>query len=54
MLALQQRADRAERRERALDARYANYFTEVCSGSEAGSYLKFIDFEYHSTLPLSR
>ena len=24
-----------------------NYFTEMCSGSEAGSYLRFIDFVYH-------
>ena len=29
-----------------------NCFTEVCSGSEAGSYLRFIDFVYHSTLGL--
>ena len=21
-----------------------NYFTELCSGSEAGSYLRFVDF----------
>jgi len=27
-------------------------FTEMCSGSEAGSYLRLIDFEYHSTLGL--
>ena len=27
-----------------------NYFTEMCSGSEAGSYLRLIDFVYHSTL----
>jgi len=27
-----------------------NYFTEMCSGSEAGSYLTLIDFVYHSTL----
>ena len=26
-----------------------NYFTEMCSGSEAGSYLRLIDFVYHST-----
>jgi len=26
------------------------YFTEMCSGSEAGSYLRLIDFVYHSTL----
>ena len=29
-----------------------NYFTEMCSGSEAGSYLTPIDFVYHSTLGL--
>jgi len=29
-----------------------NYFTEMCSGSEAGSYLRLIDFGYHSTLGL--
>ena len=29
-----------------------NYFTEMCSGSEAGSYLRPIDFLYHSTLGL--
>ena len=29
-----------------------NYFTEMCSGSEAGSYLRLIDFLYHSTLCL--
>ena len=27
-----------------------NYFTEMCSGSDAGSYLRLIDFVYHSTL----
>ena len=27
-----------------------NYFTEMCNGSEAGSYLRLIDFVYHSTL----
>ena len=27
-----------------------NHFTEVCCGSEAGSYLRPIDFVYHSTL----
>ena len=26
-----------------------NYFTEMCSGSEAGSYFRLIDFVYHST-----
>ena len=29
-----------------------NYFTEMCSGSEAGSYLRLVDFVYHSTLGL--
>jgi len=29
-----------------------NYFTEMCSGSEVGSYLRRIDFVYHSTLGL--
>ena len=29
-----------------------NYFTEKCSGSEAGSYLRLIDFVFHSTLGL--
>ena len=29
-----------------------NYFTELCSGSEAGSYSRPIDFVYHSTLGL--
>jgi len=27
-------------------------FTEMCSGSEAGSYLRRIDFVYHATLVL--
>ena len=29
-----------------------NHFTEMCSGSEAGSYLRLIEFVYHSTLGL--
>jgi len=29
-----------------------NYFTEMCSGSETGSYLRLIYFVYHSTLGL--
>ena len=29
-----------------------NYFTEMCSASEAGSYLRLVDFVYHSTLGL--
>ena len=29
-----------------------NYFTEMCSGSEAGSFLRVIVFVYHSTLGL--
>ena len=27
--------------------------TEMCSGSDAGSYLRLIEFVYHSTLGLS-
>jgi len=30
-----------------------NYFTEMCSGSEAGSCLRLIDLVYHSTLGLT-
>ena len=30
----------------------STYFTEMCSGSEAGSYPRLIDFVYHSTLGL--
>jgi len=26
-----------------------HYFTEMCSGSEAGTYLRLIDVVYHST-----
>jgi len=29
-----------------------NYFTEMCSGSEAGSHLRLIYFVYYSTLGL--
>ena len=29
-----------------------NYFTEMVSGSEAGSYLRLINFVFHSTLVL--
>ena len=29
-----------------------NYFTEMCSGSEANSYLRLIDFWHHLTLGL--
>ena len=29
-----------------------NYDTEMCRGSEAGSYLRLIEFLYHSTLGL--
>ena len=38
-----------------MQARYQfknNFFAEMCSGSEAGSYLRLIDFVYHSTLGL--
>ena len=27
-----------------------NCFTEMCSGSETGSYLRLVDFVYHSSL----
>jgi len=36
----------------SLADREGNYFTEMCSGSEAGSYFRLIDFVYHSTLGL--
>jgi hypothetical protein len=29
-----------------------DYFTEMCSGSEAGLHLRLVDFVYHSTLGL--
>ena len=29
-----------------------NHFAEICSGSEAGSFLRLMDFVYHSTLRL--
>jgi len=29
-----------------------SYFTEMCSGSEAGPYLRLVDFVYHVTLGL--
>ena len=29
-----------------------HFFTEMCCGSEAGSYLRLIDFVYHSILGL--
>jgi len=31
------------------DLEGSNFFTEMCSGSEAGSYLRLLDFVYHST-----
>ena len=36
----------------SLEAFEYDFFTEICSGSEAGSYLRCIDFVYHSTLGL--
>ena len=30
----------------------SNYFAEMCSGSEVGSYLRLIDFVCHSILGL--
>jgi len=35
---------------RTPDPRHS--FLEMCSGSEAGSYVRLIDFVYHSTLGL--
>jgi len=35
-----------------IEPSYNNYFTEMCSGFEAGSYLRLTDFVYHSTLGL--
>ena len=37
---------------RPSSRRENNYFTEMCSGSEAGSYFRRIDCVYHSTLGL--
>ena len=31
---------------------WQDYFTEMCSGSEAGSYVRLIAFVHHSTLGL--
>ena len=36
----------------AFRAFETKHFTEMCSGSEAGSYLRLIDFVNHSTLGL--
>ena len=46
--------DRQQVNPRPLPARKFenNYFTEMCSGSEEGSYSRLIDFVYHSTLGL--
>ena len=35
-----------------MNAAHINYFTDMCSGSESGSYLRLIDSVYHSTLVL--
>jgi len=36
---------------RAVSSQFENnYFTEMCSGFEAGSYLRLIDFVHHSTV----
>ena len=35
-----------------VDASRLIHTKEMCSGSEAGSYLRLIDFVYHSTLGL--
>ena len=40
---------RRQRRTGLLNTQFENnYFTEMCSGSEAGSYLRLIDFVCHS------
>jgi len=39
-------------RGRGRSRKVINYFTEMCSGSEAGSYLRLIDLVYPSTLGL--
>jgi hypothetical protein len=40
-------------RVRRLTSQFENYyFTEMCSGSEAGEYLRLMDFVYRSTLGL--
>jgi len=37
-------------REEGCSSRFENnFFTEMCSASEAGSFLRLIDFVYHST-----
>ena len=37
----------------AVSSQFKNsYFTEMCSGSEEGWFLRLIDFVYHSTLGL--
>ena len=45
-------AGRALRHSLEYRVQGSEYFTEMCSGSEAGSYLRLIDFVYHSTLGL--
>ena len=43
----------ADAREERLEPEFENsHFTEMCSGSQAGSYLRLIDFVYHSTVGL--
>ena len=36
----------------SLGSRVNYYFTEMCSGSEVGSYSRLMDFVYYSTLGL--
>ena len=36
----------------SIDQFENNYFTEMCSGPEAGSYSRLIDFVYHPTVDL--
>ena len=42
--------DAARRTDRYSSQFENNYFTQMCSGSEAGSYLRRKHFVYHSTL----
>jgi len=46
-------SSRGEGQMQPIENRVENYyFTEMCSGSEAGSHLRLIDIVYHSALGL--
>ena len=48
-----ERPEGADRQDDRYSSQFENnFFTEMCSSSEAGSYLRLIDFVYHSTLGL--